>query len=300
MLKLSINKPISFVLLVLLILAGCKKSENPIPVEIVNLGMDSPEGKITRKNEASYNSSTESTVPKVVMEDGRFKIYAGFKANDSLIFIFNDNVIATYYVGNKQDSYAIVRDYYGFQSTLESSSNMGSIAIVGVDRKKKTISGYYTLNSISNYGYEISGQFNNISYTEKNNIANTFSYKSLGKFRSLTPTITIADQKIYIDGFDKSGEKISLTINGTEEGNYYFGSSNSTNYGYAYLYSGSTYYYTKYGSSYSGYFQLSEVDINNKTITGNFGFFGSDGYSQKTTVTEGTIMKIPYIVSSTR
>jgi hypothetical protein len=298
MLKLSINKPISFVLLVLLILAGCKKNENPIPVKVTDLGISSPEGKISRLIKDNYYDSEkeETTTPKVVLEDGRFRIYAGFGFSDSLIFAINGNNTATYFFGKKQDSYARLTS----KTTLGNSDDMGNIVVLAVDKKNKTISGHYTLKKMNTYDGVITGKFNKIKYTEKTNPDNTFSYKVMGKFKSLAPTITLVGQKIYIEGTDsKSGERISITINGTDEGNYYFGSgTSSTVNGQASVYSdGRSYAVNQQSSDVSGFFQLSEVDLNKKTVTGYFAFGASSG-SLTTAVTEGVIVKAPYSVSS--
>lgn len=245
----------------------------------------------------------ETTTPMVVLEDDKFKIYAGFGVSDSLYIVINGSDEDSYETGYQKESYVISKIGSSYNSSLSYSADDGVVVLVDVDYKDKTISGYYTLRMSDANSYSssaITGKFNKIKFTEKSVKTNTFSYKLNGISKIVSPTVSVGSQMISIDGTGPSGERISIAINGTEEGNYYFTSSTGIATSQASIRIGSTYYYTKNYGSYSGFFQLSEVDIQNKTISGHFAFFvEDDSYNPVSkVVSEGSLHKVSYDVST--
>lgn len=288
-------------LLVLTSITMCKKSENPVPVTILQQQVDAPNGKLVLQNN-DYKNSRVETVPKAHLDQGYFYIAAQFSYGESVNIVIGGSIPGNYKLGLNQRSH-IVYNYNSISYTTNANSasgSTGSIIITEIDKNNKTISGTFSFTAYSNGYYSnsapVSGSFNKIPYTD------TPLPKQAGKMElSLgsipltgTPVAVRKNTEISISASLSNGGQLLIELDENRTGTFQLGSS----YYYrqaVYTINGTRYSTSNYSYSNAGSVTITELNAMDQTISGTFSFNASISYYSGTVyVTNGTFSNVPY------
>lgn len=291
--KLKLNKIILFVMLGVSFVGyfSCKKSTDISPME--NIIKQTP-GTF----EAEFNSNLwigKST--SALIKDGKIVINTTHENGDKLSIQLKDNIIGKYYFKDTLNKAIFTEKISGIEySTILLSTNISEIEITQIDTNFLQISGNLNLYLKSASGKIINfknGIFYKVpySYTSINLLPNMQGLIDGNPFEALAQAnkdYILGSKYTFVMGVTKDSSTITLyIIGGDTVGNYQFPENGNA----AFIKKGKYYSYGK------GNVAITNIDVNNKLLSGKFNFFAinKNDNSDSIVVSQGAFTNVVFI-----